>query len=381
MFWLGAFCKLSAESIQPEFENLSIGAAKQFAFRCSNCHYDKIVELRADADATIHFARPPVVCVTCGSINSFKTINVEDAVIQKPKQLIQSDNNLSFLDRINLRDRASNKKATITDPSNHKKKPFVRSSTGVEALDYVTGGGLAHGFVLMLAGPPGCGKSTICTQAISSISDKGMHYGKGGAYGSSEEDDDSIIETAERVAKANFKIVRSKNILESIEGLDSTDANTWVMDSLMEYINPELQGEPGSPSQVNSCISIIYDRAKAEGKYKGLPKRTILIIAHGTKGGDMAGPLKALHGVDGAVLFEHVDPIGDEIEKRLPFEPVVNQTKPTGYVSIRVFRKMRKTANNRIAYMQMQPEFLQGGEKNPIGGRLDLIDGPEWSNY
>jgi len=348
------------------------------AIRCSGCGLDKLLQGQN--------SRPPITCPSCGRLNTFKSIPLESANIINRNQINNKNqfNPTNPFSRLNglVGNDFKRSKATITDPSKHKREPIQRSTTGVLGLDHVIGGGLSFGYALMVAGPPGAGKSTICTQAISYIQRFGMHYGYGGAYGSSEEDDDSIIETAERVAEANFKIARSKSVHDLIEALDTINAKTWVIDSLMELINENLQGEPGSPSQVSSCVSILYDRAKAEGRYKGLEKRSMLIIAHGTKHGDMAGPLKALHGVDGALLFEHLDPIGDEKNGILPWSPAKDQTRPTGYVGARVFRKMRKTSNRRQAYFKMQPEFIDTVNKviNPFGGRLDTIQGPEWND-
>jgi predicted ATP-dependent serine protease len=351
----------------------------QSAVRCSNCGLDRLISSGK---------RPPINCPSCFAINTFKAIPIEKACIRDTSNRMQSNNSINhgLFERLNGISAfgSDNKrfKVKITDPSNHKRQIIQRSTTGVLGLDHVIGGGLIFGYMLMVAGPPGAGKSTICTQAISYIQKHGMHYGYGGAYGSSEEDDDSIIETAERVADANFKIARSKSVHDLIGALDTINAKTWVVDSLMELINEQLPGEPGSPSQVNSCISILYDRAKAEGRYKGLEKRTILIIAHGTKGGDMAGPLKALHGVDGAILMEHLNPQGDEKNGILPWSPSIDQTRPTGYVGARVFRKMRKTSNKREAYFQMQSEYTDPINKiiNPFGGRLDTIQGPDWND-
>jgi len=267
----------------------------------------------------------------------------------------------------------------VVDPANIVERvPYVRSSTGVAGLDHVLGGGLATGYVVMIAGPPGAHKSTICTQAASSIQELGTHFGDGVAYGSAEEDDEAVIETAQRVAKANFKIALSTSVQEMIRSLDSTGAVVWVVDSLMAITSDDLKNEPGSPSQVSACATLLYQRAHATGPYKGRSKRSILIIAHGTKAGDLAGPMKALHAVDGCLLMEHVDPIGDASAKRAPWSVAPDQTRPTGFVSARVYRKMRKASNKRVSYFSVQPEYLDNEltELNPVGGRLDRVEGP-----
>jgi predicted ATP-dependent serine protease len=326
--------------------------------------------------------RVPVTCSACGSMNMFLTLPLGT----KPPEYANCKSNRRniFSDIFSKRQSIFeiNKKHTngkIIDPSKVERKPYLRSPTGIEGLDKVLGGGLAEGYVVMLAGPPGAGKSTIFTQASSSIQEKGMHYGDGVAYGGSEEDEEAIIETADRVSKANFKIALSTSCNEMIRLLDDTYSHTWVIDSLMNITVDELDGEPGSPSQVIGCSSMLYHRAHATGQFSGMSKRSIMIVAHGTKDGSMAGPLKALHSVDGAMIYEHVDPDGNADKKIPPWFPIEDQSKPTGYVRIRVLRKMRKSSNKSEAYFQMQPRYLDAEETilNPIGGRLDTIDGPE----
>lgn len=271
-------------------------------------------------------------------------------------------------------------KATIVDPAEVEREPLVRSPTGVSGLDHVTGGGIACGYVVMVAGPPGCGKSTICTQAASGLADLGTHFGAGVAYGAAEEDSDAVIETADRVALANFKIVLATSCQTMIEGLDETGAVVWVVDSLMAITSDDADGEPGLPSQINACSTLLFQRAHAMpgSPFEGMERRSIYLVAHGTKDGNMAGPLKALHSVDGGVLMEHVDPTGVDTKGNVPWAPVKDQTRPTGFISARVYRKMRKASNRPIAYFLMQPEFLDEActIRNPVGGRLDRVQGP-----
>jgi len=274
-------------------------------------------------------------------------------------------------------------KATIVDPAEVEREPLIRSATGVSGLDHVMGGGIAQGYVVMIAGPPGCGKSTAATQAASGLSSLGTHFGVGVAYGAAEEDSDAVIETADRVALANFKIVLATSCQTMIEGLDETDAVVWVVDSLMAITSDEVDGEPGMPSQINACSTLLFQRAHAMPgtRFEGMERRSIFLIAHGTKDGNMAGPLKALHSVDGGVLMEHVDPTGTDTKGNVPWAPSKDQTRPTGFISARVYRKMRKASNRPIAYFLMQPEFLDEActLRNPVGGRLDRVQGPEAS--
>jgi hypothetical protein len=237
----------------------------------------------------------------------------------------------------------------------------------------------------MVAGPPGVCKSTLCTQALSAMQEAGVHFAPPpltpddrpvGAYGSVEEDDAAVFETADRVALANFKAVLSPSIHALVRGLDETGAAVWVVDSLMAVVDDRIDGRPGSPSQVNACSSAIYQRCHATGPYEGMGKRSVLLVAHGTKDGDLAGPLQALHNVDGAIIMEWVlGPGGDQSRKPpLPaWHPAPDQTRPTGYVGARV-RKMRKAGNQPVSYFAVQPQFLADGSVNPVGGRLDRVE-------
>jgi len=325
--------------------------------------------------------RPPTFCQCCRMMMTFETAPqgqmVPTARARMPEMRTMPP--LASGALFDKGERGTSSRVRIVDPTvATTRKPYVRSSTGVDGLDHVLGGGLAEGYVVMIAGPPGAHKSTICTQAASAMQELGMHFGKGVAYGSAEEDDEAVIETAQRVSKANFKIALSTSVQDMIFSLDSTKAVVWIIDSLMAVTSNSLKSEPGSPSQVSACATILYQRAHATGPYKGKQKRSILIIAHGTKAGDLAGPMKALHAVDGCLLMEHVDPVGDEDTGREPWSVAQDQTKPSGFVSARVYRKMRKASNRRVSYFSVQPEYLDKEltQLNPVGGRLDRVEGP-----
>lgn len=356
-------------------------------YRCRSCGHQVSI-LQTFGQPT----RPPTSCQCCRIINSFSILTLDQLVVTecapapatriRPKfhrTNFNGSSQWSPFKNTRFDFQSDNpERARVVDPSQFERTPYVRTPTGMDGFDHVLGGGLACGYVVMIAGAPGTGKSTACTQMAASIQELGTHFGEGVAYGSAEEDEEAVIETAQRVAKANFKIVLSTSVQELIEVLDSTGAVVWVIDSLMTITSDHIRAEPGLPSQINACATLLYQRSHATGPYKGRDKRSILLVAHGTKDGDLAGPMKALHAVDGAVLIEHLDPFGDLSKGRPPWSVAPDQTRPTGFVGARVFRKMRKASNRRESYFKIQSEYMDDEmtELNPIGGRLDRIDGP-----
>ncbi|OGG27188.1 DNA repair protein RadA [Candidatus Gottesmanbacteria bacterium RIFCSPLOWO2_01_FULL_39_12b] len=167
-----------------------------------------------------------------------------------------------------------------------------RISTGIREADQVLGGGLVPGSLILLAGDPGIGKSTLTLQIISSV---------GGLYVSGEESAEQIKLRAERLKIKTDKIlVLADTNVESILDTAATnrkDIDLLIIDSIQTLWTEELSGTPGAIGQVRESTLKLLDFAKREH----LP---VILIGHVTKEGTIAGPKTLEHIVDTVLYLE-----------------------------------------------------------------------------
>ena len=174
---------------------------------------------------------------------------------------------------------------------------FQRISTGLKEIDQVLGvsngvNGFVPGSVVLLAGDPGIGKSTLALQILSNI---------GGLYVSGEESQEQVSLRATRlkISTKNILILSETNIEAIIEGIRtvSDEIKILVVDSIQTVWSEELSGAPGSVGQVRECTLRLLDLAKS----KNMP---IILIGHVTKTGAIAGPMILEHIVDTVLYLE-----------------------------------------------------------------------------
>jgi DNA repair protein RadA/Sms len=168
------------------------------------------------------------------------------------------------------------------------KKP--RISSGISELDRVLGGGIVPGAVILVAGEPGIGKSTILLQVAEAIKSKVL-------YISGEESLQQIKIRAERLGvKGRDLFFLTETDVEAIAGVIE-DQKLVVVDSIQTLYTEELSGTAGSVGQVRECASRLLKIAKS----KDIP---IFLIGHITKEGAIAGPKVLEHMVDTVVYLE-----------------------------------------------------------------------------
>ena len=173
---------------------------------------------------------------------------------------------------------------------------FDRISTKIREIDQVLGsekrGGFVPGAVVLLAGDPGIGKSTLALQILANI---------GGLYVSGEESQEQVRLRASRLRIPTDKIlVLNETNIEAI--IDSArtagdEIELLIVDSIQTVWTEELTGAPGSVGQVRECALRLLDLAKS----KNLP---IILIGHVTKEGTIAGPMILEHIVDAVLYLE-----------------------------------------------------------------------------
>jgi len=170
--------------------------------------------------------------------------------------------------------------------------------TGISELDRALGGGLVKGQVVLLAGPPGIGKSTLTLESCAALA-AGAYAGKKILYVSGEESIAQVGSRAERLgAKSeNVYLMSETNLARILEEFRNLKPSFLVIDSIQTVYHPEFVGSPGSVGQIRECASELLKMAKAAGA-------PVFLLGHVTKEGSLAGPKVLEHIVDTVLYFD-----------------------------------------------------------------------------
>ncbi|MFB9731502.1 DNA repair protein RadA [Ornithinimicrobium kibberense] len=167
--------------------------------------------------------------------------------------------------------------------------------TGVGEFDRVLGGGLVPGAVVLMAGEPGIGKSTLALDVAARAARDGRRV----LYVSGEESAAQVKLRAERIgALADTLYLAAETDLATILGqVEQTDPELLVVDSVQTVASAEVEGAPGNVGQVREVAAALIQAAKSRGI-------AAVLIGHVTKDGSIAGPRVLEHLVDVVVQFE-----------------------------------------------------------------------------
>jgi DNA repair protein RadA/Sms len=167
-----------------------------------------------------------------------------------------------------------------------EEKTFDRTSTGIPPLDDVLGGGLVEGSVILLASPPGIGKSTLALQMLAGLGHRCL-------YVTGEETREQIAGTARRIGAVTPRlfVMREHNIETICARARKLRAQTIVIDSIQKMECPDVTGRANTPGQLKECTARLVTFAKDNGTM-------VWIIGHITGDGDIAGPKTVEHDVD-----------------------------------------------------------------------------------
>lgn len=176
-----------------------------------------------------------------------------------------------------------------------EKEKLIRFSSGIKELDVVLGGGIVPSSIVLIGGDPGIGKSTILTEVASFVSKTQKVL-----YVSAEE---SLSQVKLRCTRLGVNgenlMVLNENRLENIESA-AENFDFLVVDSIQAVYLSELTGSAGSVGQVKECAARLMRLAK-------LKRKTVFIIGHVTKDGNIAGPKVLEHVMDAVLYFEGDD--------------------------------------------------------------------------
>jgi DNA repair protein RadA/Sms len=179
-----------------------------------------------------------------------------------------------------------------------------RISSGIGEMDRVLGGGIVPGSVVLLAGEPGIGKSTLLLQLANSINLKFKILNFKLLYVSGEESLSQVKLRAERlgIKSDNLLFLAETDvdvIVSTIEQLNNETIKQLMVfvDSIQTLYTEDLMGTPGSVGQVRECANRLLKIAKS----KDIP---LFLIGHITKEGVIAGPKVLEHLVDTVLYLE-----------------------------------------------------------------------------
>lgn len=263
------------------------------SFVCQECGYDSPQWLGR--------------CPECGVWNSLREI-------RNPIP-IKSGRNLGA-----TRDKATQIELTPKTLTEIKSSEKERLSTGFSEMDGVLGGGIVKGSVILLAGDPGIGKSTLLLQIALNMARSAGVVGRSSnshvLYVSGEESQEQIKLRAKRLYNKNIKnsnllIFSSTNTDAAILAIvkvasDATKAPQSggkakpllvIIDSIQTMESENMAGLSGSVGQVRYAASQFIKLAKT----LNIP---IIIVGHVTKEGMVAGPMVLSHMVDTVLFLE-----------------------------------------------------------------------------
>jgi DNA repair protein RadA/Sms len=169
-----------------------------------------------------------------------------------------------------------------------------RTSTGLDELDRVLGGGLVKGSVLLIGGEPGIGKSTLMLQASGIISKHRKVL-----YISGEESLEQLKLRADRLNLEydNLYLANETDLTRVLGHMKLLNPYAVVIDSIQTLYNPEFSQSAGTVTQIKESAALLTSVAKSLGI-------SLFFIGHITKEGMIAGPKVLEHIVDSVVYFE-----------------------------------------------------------------------------
>lgn len=195
-----------------------------------------------------------------------------------------------------------------------------RISTGFGEFDRVLGGGIVPGSVVLLAGEPGIGKSTLLLETAGNVA----RSASGGSvlYISGEESQAQVRLRASRVhAVEDNLLLAATTDLATVLGLIERQRPTLaIVDSAQTIVSQDVDGISGGSTQVREVASALIDSAKT----LDVP---VLLVGHVTKDGSIAGPRTLEHLVDVVCQFE-----GDAETALRMLRAVKNRFGPTDEV-------------------------------------------------
>ena len=174
-------------------------------------------------------------------------------------------------------------------------KKQERIYSGIKDLDTVLGGGILPAGVLLIAGQPGIGKSTLLMQISSFIASS-----RPVLYVSGEESAEQVALRAQRLGASGsnkLKFASSTSADDISATIREGNFDLVIIDSIQTLAVEEISSAPGTVSQITNSSNLIIRAAKKSGT-------AVVLVGHITKEGSIAGPKTLEHLVDVVLNFE-----------------------------------------------------------------------------
>lgn len=235
------------------------------AFFCQNCGYESTKWVGK--------------CPGCQQWNTFV------------EELIQKENKKASNDwQEYTADRSLKKTQSL---HNIQAKETPRVITTDQELNRVLGGGIVPGSIVLVAGEPGIGKSTLFLQMGLQLQDVTVLYVSG------EESEQQIKMRADRlnIKNNNFYLLTETSTQTIFSEIKKLKPGLIIVDSIQTLESPFIESSPGSVSQIRECAAEFQQFAKET-------ETPVFLIGHITKEGSIAGPKILEHMVDTVLQFE-----------------------------------------------------------------------------
>jgi DNA repair protein RadA/Sms len=218
-------------------------------------------------------------CPSCGQWNTMV------------EELVQKDNKKATNDWDDYRENVSTKKTRTLNEIETKDHSRLLTIDG--ELNRVLGGGIVPGSLVLVAGEPGIGKSTLFLQMGLQLKDVVTLYISG------EESDGQIKMRAERlgISNENFYLLTETSTAIIFQEIKKLKPQVIIVDSIQTLESAFIESSPGSVSQIRECAAEFQQFAKETST-------PVFLIGHITKDGSIAGPKLLEHMVDTVLQFE-----------------------------------------------------------------------------
>lgn len=235
------------------------------AFFCQNCGFESVKWIGQ--------------CPSCGQWNTF----VEELI---QKETAKNNNDWKNYNE----EKRISKTISLNEIKSSEEKRLL---TADNELNRVLGGGIVPGSIVLVAGEPGIGKSTLFLQNGLWLKEITVLYISG------EESEQQIKMRADRMklVNENFYLLTETSTQIIFQEIKKLKPQLVIVDSVQTLQTPLIDSSPGSVSQIRECAAEFQRFAKETNT-------PVFLIGHITKDGSIAGPKILEHMVDTVLQFE-----------------------------------------------------------------------------